>query len=141
MELTPKLQENVMAAIAEAIKGMKPRPAVDRILAARTTGKWGHYCQVLLAYSPSEFGVAYVNLAKPSDPKVKIHDAESKGGKHATAKELKRLKRIEKREEKSKAEPKPATVKVKATTKKMPVVKFDPGLSTLEGTSMRQVKK
>jgi hypothetical protein len=143
MELTPKLNENVMDAIAEALKGLKPRPAVDRVLTARLTGKWGHYAQVLLTYSPSEFGVAYVNLAKPSEPKVTIHDAESKGGKHATAKELKRLKRIEKREAaKAKAaERKPATVKVKSTTKKMPVVAFNKDLSTLEGSSERQVKK
>jgi hypothetical protein len=50
MELTPKLNENVMEAISEALKGLKPRPAVDRVLTARLTGKWGHYCQVLLKY-------------------------------------------------------------------------------------------
>lgn len=36
---------------------------------------------------------------------------------------------------------KPKTVKVKATTKKIPVVAFDKNLSTLEGDSMRQVRK
>jgi uncharacterized protein YdaU (DUF1376 family) len=50
-------------------------------------------------------------------------------------------KKTVKAAEPSKAEPKPATVKVKATTKKVPVVKFDKDLPTLEGTSMRQVKK
>src|SRR5579871_3395873 len=57
MALTPKLNENVMDAIAEALKSLKPRPAVDRVLTARLTGKRAHYCQILLAYSPSEFGV------------------------------------------------------------------------------------
>jgi hypothetical protein len=137
MELTPKLNENVMDAISEALKGLKPRPAVDRVLTARLTGKWGHYAQVLLTYSPSEFGVAYVNLAKPSEPKVTIHAAESKGGKHATAKELKRLKRIEKREAAKLAREE----KAKATTKKMlPIVKFNKDLPTLEA-GPRQVKK
>ena len=136
MELTPKLNENVMDAISEALKGLKPRPAVDRVLTARLTGKWAHYAQVLLAYAPDSYGLAYVNLTKPSEPKVTIHDSQSKGGKHATAKELKRLKRIEKalaakaaREAKAKA------------SKTVPVVKFDPKLPTLEGASMRQVKK
>ena len=96
MKLTPKLNKQVMDAIADAIKGLRPRPAVDRVLAARTTGKWAHYCQVLLAYSPSEYGLAYVNLTKPSEPKVTIHDAQSKGGKFVTAREIKRLKRQEK---------------------------------------------
>jgi hypothetical protein len=110
MELTPKLNEKVMEAIAEAIKGLKPRPAVDRVLTARLTGKWMHYCQVLLTYSPDTYGLAYVNLSKPSEPKVTIHDAESRGGKAISGKEIKRLKRQEKalaakaaREEKAKA--------------------------------------
>ena len=146
MELTPKLNENVMDAIAEALKHLKPRPAVERVLTARLTGKWAHYCQVLLAYSPSEFGLAYVNLTKPSEPKVTIHDAQSKGGKFATAKEIKRLKRQEKAlAAKAAKEAKKANVKTqpqpKPKTGKTPIVKFDPKLPTLEGASMRQVKK
>ena len=109
MELTPKLNESVMKAIQAALKDAKPRPAVDRILTARLTGKWTHYVQVLLAYSPTEFGIAYVNLDKPSEPAVKIHGAGSKAGKFATAKELKRLAKAEKRlERKAKATKKPA---------------------------------
>jgi hypothetical protein len=154
MELTPKLNEQVMDAIAEAIKGLKPRPAVDRVITARLTGKWTHYVQVLLTYTPDTYGLAYCNIDKRSDIKVKIHDGESKAGKFISGKELRRLKGIEKREaakllreEKAKAKgagpskAEPKTVKVKATTKKMPVVKFDKDLPTLEGRSMRQVKK
>jgi len=95
--MTPKLTEKVMDAIGEAIKGIKPRPAVDRVLTARLTGKWTHYVQVLLGYSPTEYGIAYVNLDKPSEPKVKMHDAKSKAGRFATAKEVKRLAKAEKR--------------------------------------------
>ena len=106
--MTPKLNERVMDAISEAIKGLKPRAAVDRVLTARLTGKWTHYAQVLLAYSPTEFGIAYVNLDKPSEPKVKVHDAESKAGKFATAKELKRLAKAEKKLERKAKAPKTA---------------------------------
>jgi len=142
MALTPKLNENVMDAIAEALKSLKPRPAVDRVLTARLTGKRAHYCQILLAYSPSEFGVAYVNLSKPSEPKVTIHDPQSKGGRHATAKELTRLKRIEKaverkaaRQEKLKAK---AAESPKAfKTNPVRTVKFDLSLTTLENTVRR----
>jgi hypothetical protein len=102
--MTPKLNERVMDAIAEAIKGLKPRPVVDRVLTARVSGKWSHYAQVLLTYSPTEFGIAYVNLNKPSEPTVKIHEAGSKAGKFVTAKEMKRLAKAEKRlERKAKA--------------------------------------
>ena len=95
--MTPKLTEKVMDAIGEAIKGVKPRPAVDRVLTARLTGKWTHYAQALLAYSPTEYGIAYVNLDKPNEPKVKVHDGKSKAGRFATAKEVKRLAKAEKR--------------------------------------------
>ena len=40
MELTPALKEKVEKAIQAALKDVKPRPAVDRLLAARVTGKW-----------------------------------------------------------------------------------------------------
>jgi hypothetical protein len=111
-KMTPKLNVRVMDAIGDVIKGLKPRPAVDRVLTARLTGKWTHYAQVLLAYSPTEFGIAYVNLDKPSEPKVKVHDAASKAGKFATAKELKRSAKAEKRlERKAKATKKSEVVK------------------------------
>jgi predicted transcriptional regulator len=148
MELTPKLNEQVMDAISEAIKEIRPRPAVDRILTARVTGKWTHYVQVLLAYTPDTFGLAYCNIDKPSAIKVKVHDADSKCGRHATAKELRRLKRIEKaterktaREQKAKAKAAevPKAPKTK-TAKKVRVVPFDPSLPTLENTASRQVK-
>lgn len=95
--MTPSTKaEKLLDAVSKALKDVKPRPAVDRILTARTTGKWTHYAQVLLAYSPAEFGIAYVNMDKPSEPKVKIHDAKSKAGRFVTAKELRRLKKAEK---------------------------------------------
>jgi len=111
--MTPKLSEKVMDAIGEALKRLKPRPVVDRVLTARLTGKWTHYAQVLLAYTSKEYGIAYVNLDKPNEPKVKIHDAQSKAGKFATAKELKRLAKAEKRLER-KAEEKATERKSKA---------------------------
>jgi hypothetical protein len=116
--MTPKLNEKVMDAIGDATKGLKPKPAVDRVLTSRLSGKWTHYAQVLLAFSPTEFGLAYVNLDKPSEPKVKIHDAASKAGRFATAKELKRLAKAEKRLER----------KAKKAVK---VVKFDPAIPTV----------
>ena len=127
--MTPKLNERVMDAIGEAIKGLKPRPAMDRVLTARLTGKWTHYAQVLLTFSPTEYGIAYVNLDKPSEPKVTVHDAASKAGKFATAKELKRLAKAEKR----------LAQKVKAEAVK--VVQYDPKLPTLPNQSTRMVKK
>jgi len=113
--MTPKLSEKVMDAIGEALKGLKPRPAVDRVSTTRLTGEWTRYVQVLLAYTPKEYGIAYVNLDTPSQPKVKIHDAQSKAGRFATAKELKRLAKAEKRLEcKAKAEAKATERKSKA---------------------------
>lgn len=94
--MTQGMKEKMLDTIGKALKNVKPRPAVDRILTARLTGKWTHYAQALLAYSPTEFGIAYVNMDKPSEPTVKIHDAASKQGRFATAKELKRLAREEK---------------------------------------------
>jgi hypothetical protein len=127
--MTPKLNERVMNVIGGTVKGLKPRPAVDRILTARLTGKWTHYAQVLLAYSPTEFGIAYVNLDKPSEPQIKIHDAASKAGKFATAKELKRLEKAEKQ----------LARKVKAEAVK--VVQCDPKLPTSSNQTARMVKK
>jgi hypothetical protein len=40
MQLTPALNEKVMKAVQTAVKDAKPRPAVDRLVAARTIGKW-----------------------------------------------------------------------------------------------------
>lgn len=103
--MTPNMKEKVLDAIGKALKDVKPRPAVDRILTARLSGKWTHYVQVLLAYSPTEYGIAYVNCDKPSEMTVKIHDGKSKAGRFATAKEIKRLAKAEKRlERKAKAE-------------------------------------
>jgi hypothetical protein len=127
--MTPKLNERVMDAIGGAVKGLKPRPAVDRVLTARLTGKWTHYAQVLLVYSPTEFGIAYVNLDAPSEPKVKVHDAASKAGRFATAKERKRLAKAEKR----------LGQKVKAEAVK--VAQYDPKLPTLPNQPTRMVKK
>jgi hypothetical protein len=127
--MTPKLNERVLDAIGEAVKGLKPRPAVDRVLRARLTGKWTHYAQVLLAYSLTEYGIAYVNLDKPSEPKVKVHNAASKAGKFATAKELKRLAKAEKR----------LAQKIKAEAVK--VVAYDPNLPTVPDQQTRMAKK
>ena len=57
MKLTPALEKKVMEAIQAALKDAKPRPAVDRLLAARTSGKWKHYLQFLTEYGPNSFGV------------------------------------------------------------------------------------
>jgi hypothetical protein len=80
-------------------------------------------------YSPKEFGIGYVNMDKPSEPTVKIHDAKSKAGKFATAKELRRLAKAEKR----------LAQKVKAEAVK--VVPYDPKLLTLPNQPTRMVKK
>ena len=96
------------------------------MLVARLTGKWTHYAQVLLAYTPKEYGIAYVNLEKPSEPKVKIHDAASKAGRFATAKELKRLAKDEKR---------------LASKKTVKVVPYDPKILTLPDQPTRMMSK
>jgi hypothetical protein len=95
--MTSKQEKTILDAVGKGLKDAKPRPAVDKVLTARLTGKWTHYAQILLAYSPKEFGIVYVNLDKPSEPTVKIHGPETKQGKFATAKELRRLAKAEKR--------------------------------------------
>lgn len=97
MELTPALKEKVEKALQQALKDAKPRPAVDRIVGIRLTGKYTHYVQFLLAYTPKTFGVAYVNINKPSEPQVKVNDPSTSSGKLWTGKELRRLVREEKK--------------------------------------------
>jgi hypothetical protein len=92
MELTPKLSEKVMEAISKAIKGLTPRPAVDRLLTARTSGKWKHYCQYLTEYKPEEFGVIYVGLP---ELKVTVHEPGSRSAKIAARKETIRRRKLE----------------------------------------------
>lgn len=41
MELTPALKAKVEKAIQAALKDVKPRPAVDRLLVARVSGTQG----------------------------------------------------------------------------------------------------
>jgi hypothetical protein len=94
MELTSKLSEKVMDAISKAIKGLTPRPAVDRLLAARTSGKWKHYVQFLTEYKPGEFGVIYVGLP---ELKVKVHEPGSRSAKIAARKETIRRRKQETR--------------------------------------------
>jgi hypothetical protein len=92
MELTPALKAKVEKAIQAALKDMKPRPAVDRLLTARVTGKWKHYCQYLTEYKPGEFGVIYVGLP---ELKVKVHEPGSRSAKIAARKEIKHRRRQE----------------------------------------------
>jgi hypothetical protein len=102
---------------------------------------WSAYSRFLL----SDGHTVYVSL------RTMEFSVSAKPDKFAQAKVSRRLARQKKAAERkaardakgaANAEPKSATVKVKATTKKiMPVVKFDKDLPTLEGTSMRQVKK
>ena len=103
MELTPALEEKVEKALQQALKDVKPRPAVDRVVGIRLTGRYTHYVQYLLAYTPKTFGVAYVNINKPSEPQVKINDPSSSSGKLWTGKELRRLARQEKKLAKAEA--------------------------------------
>ncbi len=100
---------------------------------------WESYSRFLL----SDGHTVYVALRTM---KASVSKDVDKWAQAKVAKRLARQKKAAERkaakEAKAKAaEPKAATVKVKATTKKMPVVKFNKDLSTLEGTSMRQVKK
>jgi hypothetical protein len=99
MELTPKLNESVMKAIQAALKDVKPRPAVDRLLAARVTGKWAHYCQFLTEYKPGVFGVIYVGLP---ELKVTVHEPDSRSAKIAARKETIRRRKQETKLAKSK---------------------------------------
>jgi hypothetical protein len=92
MKLTPALEKRVTEAIRAALKDAKPRPAVDRILAARTSGKWKHYVQFLTEYGPNEFGVIYVGLP---ELKVKVHEPGSRSAKIAARKETIRRRKQE----------------------------------------------
>jgi hypothetical protein len=94
MELTPALNERVMKAVQATLKDVKPRPSVDRLVAARTTGKWGHYCQFLTEYGPNVFGVIYVSL--PS-LEVTVHGSDSRSGKVWAGRERRRRARQEAR--------------------------------------------
>jgi hypothetical protein len=136
---SPAMQKKVQAAIQAALKETKPRPAVDRVLTVRATGKWTHYAQLLLAYGPGSFGVLYVNLDTSAADKetglfkTLVHGPESKAGKHISAKELRREAKAEKAlaRKKAKAEKAKAAEKVSKTSK-VQKVKFDPKLSTLD---------
>jgi hypothetical protein len=108
MELTPALKAKVEKAIQAALKDVKPRPAVDRLLTARVTGKWKHYCQYLTEYKPGEFGVIYVGLP---ELKVKVHEPGSRSAKIAARKEVKRLARQERQLERAKKAEAKAEVK------------------------------
>lgn len=92
MKLTPSLDKKVTEAIQAALKDVKPRPAVDRLLAARTSGKWKHYVQLLTEYGPNSFGVIYVGLP---ELKVKIHEPGSRSAKIAARKETIRRRKLE----------------------------------------------
>ena len=123
MELTPALKERVEKAIQATLKDMEPRPAVDRLLTARVTGKLAHYCQFLTEYRPGEFGVIYVGLP---DLKVKIHEPGSRSAKIAARKETIRRRKLE-------------TKLAKAAAVK--VVKHDPKIPTVPSEPTRMVKK
>ncbi len=124
MELTPALKEKVEKAIQAALKDVKPRPAVDRLLTARVTGKYAHYCQYLTEYKPGEFGVIYVGLP---ELKVKVHEPGSRSGKLAARKETIRRRRQETKVAKEKA-------------KRVNVVSYDPKLPSVPAGG-RQIPK
>jgi hypothetical protein len=44
---TPAMQKKVEAAVQVALKEVKPRPAVERVLTVLATGNWTHYAQLL----------------------------------------------------------------------------------------------
>lgn len=141
---TPALQKKVEEAIHAAIKELKPRPSVDRVLIARTSGEYVHYAQVLLTFAPGSHGLVYINLQTTDEEtgllKTKVHGPDTRPGKLITVKEERRLKKAEKAlARKQEKEAKAAEPKSKAA-KKVPVVKFDKDLPTLEGTSGRRVK-
>jgi hypothetical protein len=92
MQLTPALNEKVMKAVQAALRDVKPRPSVDRLVAARTTGKWARYCQFLTEYEPNVFGVIYVSLP---ELKVTVHGPDSRSGKVWAGKEKRRRARQE----------------------------------------------
>lgn len=92
MKLTAALNEKVTKAIQEALKEVKPRPAVDRLVAARVTGKWAHYCQFLTEYEPGKFGVIYVGLP---GFKVTVHKPGSKGAQRVARLEVIRRRKQE----------------------------------------------
>ncbi|HET6145181.1 MAG TPA: hypothetical protein VFE02_16850 [Candidatus Acidoferrales bacterium] len=129
---TPALQKKVEEAIRTATKEFNPRPAVDRVLIARTSGKYIHYAQILLTFAPGSHGLLYINLQTTDEKtgllKTKVHGPETRTGKLITAKEEKRLKRAEKALARKDAKEE----KIKAA-KKIPIVKFDPSIATLEG--------
>jgi hypothetical protein len=103
MQLTPALNEKVMKAVQAALKEAKPRPAIDRLVAARTTGKWARYCQFLTEYEPNVFGVIYVSLP---ELKVTVHGPDSRSGKVWGGRERRKRARQEARLRKKQAAPK-----------------------------------
>jgi hypothetical protein len=121
MKLTPALEKKVSEAIQAALKDVNPRPVVDRLVAARTTGKYARYCQFLTEYKPREFGVIYVGLP---ELKVTVHGPDARSSKVWAGKERRRRARQE------------ARVKKQAVK----VVKHDPKLPTLPNDPTRMVK-
>lgn len=101
---------------------------------------WAAYSRFLL----SDGHTVYVALRTMEFSVSKEVDkwAQSKVAKRL-ARQKKAAERKAAREEKAKAKAAEPlkTMKVNGTTKKIPVVKFNKDLSTLEGTSMRQAKK
>jgi hypothetical protein len=122
MELTPALKAKVEKAIQAALKDVKPRPAVDRLVACRVTGKYARYCQFLTEYGPNVFGVIYVGLP---DLKVTVHGPDDRSSKVWAGKERRRRARQE------------ARLKNQAVK----VVKFDPKLPTVPNESTRMANK
>jgi hypothetical protein len=99
MKLTPALNEKVMKAVEAALRDVKPRPAVDRLVAARVSGKWSHYAQFLSEYGPNQFGVIYVALP---ELKVTVHGPEDRSSKVWSGREKRRRARQEAQLKKSK---------------------------------------
>lgn len=96
-------QERVDSAVRSALRATKTKAAVERLIVMRRSEKYTSYAQYLLAYTPTSYGVAYVNIDNLSEPKVVIHDPSTPAGKKATAVQMERLDRAEARMEKKTA--------------------------------------
>jgi hypothetical protein len=131
VKVGPETRKKIDKLVNEAAG---PKRAIVAALDRRYTGKPGSYAPYERFLCSDGFTV-FVSL---DTFKVSL---SSKPDRHAEAKIERRAKKAAARATAKAAEAKPAAVKVKATTKKMPVVKFDKDLPTLEGTANRQVKK
>jgi hypothetical protein len=134
MALTPQKQHAVDEAVRKAIG---PKRAVVKMIGRREhSKKWGNYQQFLT----DDGYTAFVNLdADPMTVKVSGKPNAMHFGRYKRAQERAEKLLAKTTAKEAKAEPKLKAVRRAAG--KTPIVKFDKDLPTLEGSSMRQVKK